>query len=123
MAWGQTFTPGKVIPWVIKFPFMELILALKGLPSLKAAKIARSAAGKALPRHSLGETEPVLKEKLSHLELPAKRRQFFQQWENSLEKANSSGREMGGLVSRDKCTWGHCKLLARKSGPCIDVKC
>lgn len=50
MAWGQILPPGEVVPWVIKFPFVELILALfKGLPTVKATKIACSAGGKAVP--------------------------------------------------------------------------
>lgn len=40
---------------------MEPILALllKKLPTINAAKIACSAGGKAMPRHSLGELEPA----------------------------------------------------------------
>lgn len=50
MAWGQILPPGEVVPWVIKFPFVGLILALfKGLPTVKATKIACSAGGKAVP--------------------------------------------------------------------------
>lgn len=57
---SRPFHPCESFPWVITFLFMEPILALlKKLPTINAAKIACSAGGKAVPRHSLGELEPA----------------------------------------------------------------
>lgn len=58
---GRPFNQGKSFPWVITFLFMEpiLVLLLKKLPTINAAKIACSAGGKAVPQHSFGELEPA----------------------------------------------------------------